>query len=126
MFNPIGYAMEYPLRCTSGSAALVTGQTAIEQSIEQILNTEIGSLPASPFFGSRLPNLLFELEDAVAINVGASYIREAIGAQEGRVRIVSIQGAASGAVVRFTINYAVRATGEMRTMVYPFERTLIR
>jgi len=124
IFDPIGRAMEYPVACATGSAAMVTGDTVLEQSILQILSIDYGSLPATPTMGSRLSKILFQPIDKIAINAGEIYIREAIQQQEPRVNIVSIDAVTDGAAITFTIVYMKKATGELSALPFTFIRKI--
>ena len=126
IFNPYGRAIEYPLRCSNGSAAIVTGVDAVAQAIFQRLGIAYGSLPATPSFGSRLEKILFEPIDSIAVALGATFIREALR-NEGRINVRSVQGEIDSTVtgrINFTIEYELRQTEEIQSLVYPFDRQL--
>ena len=126
LFNSLGRGMEYPLICSNGAAKVVTGDTLLNQAILQLLNTELGSLPATPTFGSRLNIILFEPIDTLAINLGTTYIREAMR-QEGRVNVLSIKGTidpTNNARVLFALTYQERASGDIVSLIYPFDRQI--
>lgn len=126
IFNPYGRGMEYPLRCANGSANVVTGLTLIAQSIIQILGIQQGTLPSNPTLGSRLEKILFEPTDAIAIAIGATFIREAL-LQEGRITVRSVRGeidAYTPSKINFSIEYRVRQTEEIQSVIYPFNREL--
>lgn len=132
IFNYIGIAGEYPLSCKNGSLRIVSGNTAIEMSIKQILGTEKGTLPYNPYFGSDLSKVLFEPSDDVAASLGRTYIVEALRQWEQRIDVIDIsseikretQGNQIVSIVEFGIKYRVKATNEINTFVFPFYREL--
>lgn len=126
IFNPLGTALSVPLYVANGSGKIIEGEDVVAQSIGQIIGTPIGSLPYSPYLGSRLSWLLFEPNDEIAGSLGATYIREALMQQEPRIVVLSVPYTISGATITFTVNYRIKATGERHSRVYPFTRETTR
>ena len=126
VFNPLGTALSFPLYVANGSGKIIEGGEVVQQSIGQIIGTPQGSLPCSPYLGCRLAWLLFEPNDTIAGGLGKTYIREALGQQERRIVVTTITYTSEGTTINFNINYQIKATGEVRSLVYPFTREIVR
>lgn len=135
-FNYIGTSLEYPLAVASGAGRVVSGKAAIEQSINQILSIEVGTLQHNPYFGSRMHQLLFLPNDLVAISLGRTFIVEALNKWEKRIQVMDIEGSNSNetrdengmsvnvSIIRFSITYRIVATNNIENYVFPFYREL--
>ena len=123
----IGTALEYPLACDTGAAALIGSNDVIEASMLQILSTNIGELPFNPYFGSSLERLIAEPSDDIAKSLGRTYIVEALRKWEQRIDVLEVTAeidATARGVVNFAIEYRVRARNDVNTFVFPFYRQL--
>ena len=69
---------------------VVTNEQAINNSIRNIILTDIGSLPGKPTFGSHVRKALFEFIDGVTQKLIETYIASALIKWEPRIRILSI------------------------------------
>jgi phage baseplate assembly protein W len=122
----IGTSVQYPLNVGSGSARIVSGREAIDGSIAQLLGIYYGTLPMSPYFGSKLNRCLFIQEDSLAISLCRTFIKEAL-LQEGRILVLDIIGSINQDVlgrIDFSITYRILASNEVFTFVYPFYRNI--
>lgn len=107
-----------------------TGRTAqpddraahVRNMIEQFLFTNPGERVNRPDFGSGLRNLLFEPSSPQLAEVLRNSIQVGLARWLGDVITVSaVQVDASEGVLRVTIQYALRRTGEVHTEM--FERS---
>jgi len=84
-------------------------------SILHILNTRIGSRVRQPTFGSRLPELVFEPNDDLMIELARSYVEDALAKWEPRITVEDVQvyrDATRGEVVHIRVIFTVNATSE--------------
>jgi len=70
---------------------VTTNEKAINNSIKNILLTQIGSLPGKPTFGSNVPSVLFNFIDGVSQEVLKGYIVSALTIWEPRITILDIK-----------------------------------
>jgi uncharacterized protein len=121
----IGVGLAFPMRLDpSGSIALVTRETKIEQSIRLILATAHGERPMRPDFGSGVHNFVFSSDDAVTAGRLAFEVRAALERWEPRIELVDVSVApddtqGDGCLV-IDVEYVVRGTNDPRNLVFPF------
>jgi uncharacterized protein len=121
----IGVGLAFPMRLDpSGSIALVTRETKIEQSIRLILATAHGERPMRPDFGSGVHNFVFSADDAVTAGRLAFEVRTALERWEPRIDLVDVSVApddthGDGCLV-IDVAYVVRGTNDPRNLVFPF------
>jgi phage baseplate assembly protein W len=121
----IGVGLAFPMRLDpSGSIALVTRETKIEQSIRLILATAHGERPMRPDFGSGVHNYVFSADDAVTAGRLAFEVRTALERWEPRIDLVDVSVApddthGDGCLV-IDVAYVVRGTNDPRNLVFPF------
>ena len=68
----------------------VTNVSAINNAINNILNTKIGSVPGRPDFGSNIHRILFNQLDHITENLLKNYIKEALNLWEPRIFVHSV------------------------------------
>jgi len=120
----LGTGLAFPLRLNQrGEIALVSGEKDIEQSIEIILGTRPGERVMRPTFGCRAQELIFEPRDATTFTLMKTYVEEALKFWEPRINVngidISIDDASDGAVF-VEIQYEIKETHDVRSIVYPF------
>lgn len=120
----IGTGVAFPLRVDRrGGLALVRGGEDVDEAIQLILGTAPGERPMRPQFGCGIHNLVFETIDAAMVARVEREIRAAIDHWEPRVEILDIRVDVSrrgeGELV-IEIDYVLRATNDVRNLVYPF------
>jgi phage baseplate assembly protein W len=120
----LGTGLAFPLRPNQrGEIALVSGEKDIEQSIEIILGTRPGERVMRPTFGCRAQELIFEPRDATTFTLMKTYVEEALKFWEPRINVngidISIDDANDGAVF-VEIQYEIKETHDVRSIVYPF------
>src|SRR5512143_2538239 len=120
----LGNGLSFALRTNPrGEIALVSGTEDIEQAIRIILGTRPGERVMRPTFGCRAHELVFEPMDATTSSLLKSYVQEALEFWEPRIQVLSVEASAEeqteGAVL-VELQYRVRATHDVRSIVYPF------
>lgn len=68
-----------------------TNEQAINNSIRNILTTQIGSVPGKPTFGSDLQSLIFEFIDGITEDAAATLIVEALNRWEPRITVLDVE-----------------------------------
>jgi hypothetical protein len=147
--NPIiGIGWRFPLGIDGrGHVALSSGQQDIEEAIEIILNTPVGTRVMRPTFGCRIHDLNFAPLNASTTTAACHYVEQALSMWEPRIEVLDIQAEAAeiidepGAPLKIApaarnslhrssphalpclllwIRYLVRATHDERALIYPF------
>jgi Bacteriophage baseplate protein W len=120
----LGQGVAFPLRVDRrGGLALVRGEEDIEEAITIILGTAPGERPMRPEFGCGIHDYIFETVDAYTIGRLETEIRLALDRWEPRIEVVDINFDTSAAEVGqllIDIGYVIRATNDIRNLVYPF------
>jgi uncharacterized protein len=122
----IGRGWGAPLRVGGGGGIeLVDGNREIEEAIAVILATAPGERVMRPEFGCRIHELVFSPVNSETLGMAQRYVEEALGRWEPRVDVRSVRMALSSddesnGLLRITVDYAIRATKDERTLVYPF------
>ena len=124
MSDIIGTGIAFPLRIDRlGGLALSTGHTDIEEAIDVILGTAPGERPMRPEFGCGVHNYVFDTIDAYTLGRIDYEVRAALDRWEPRIDVVDIEpdlSRQSDGVLMLDITYRVRATNDIRNLVYPF------
>jgi uncharacterized protein len=124
MSDIIGTGISFPLRIDRlGGLALSTGHTDIEEAIDVILGTAPGERPMRPEFGCGVHNYVFDTIDAYTLGRIDYEIRAALDRWEPRIDVVDIEPDLSRqteGVLMLDITYSIRATNDIRNLVYPF------
>jgi phage baseplate assembly protein W len=124
MADFLGQGVAFPLRVDRrGGLALVRGEEDIEEAITIILGTAPGERPMRPEFGCGIHDYIFETVDAYTIGRLETEIRLALDRWEPRIDVVDISFDTSAADVGqllIDIGYVIRATNDIRNLVYPF------
>jgi phage baseplate assembly protein W len=120
----IGRGILFPLRVDqSGSIALGQGADDIGASIRMALMTAPGERVMRPQFGCRIWDLLFEPINANTLGLMAEAVRDSISQWEPRVDLEEVEvepDPAHEGRVHIRMRYRVRATNDLRNLVYPF------
>ncbi len=129
----LGRGLRFPFGFTqrSGGAQISATTSAehahIQESIVQILGTNIGERFMRPDFGSRLKDLVFEPNDEVLKGLVRHYVIEAIERWEKRVYVTGVSFDESSLtidqnVLLVRISYRVISSQVEGNLVYPFYR----
>ncbi len=119
----IGSGWAFPAAISrTGSVRLVSGVEEVDAAIRMILSTVPGERVMRPDFGCAMWELLFAPLTAGTLGLVEQAVREALERWEPRIALQSV--AATGdqptGTVTITIGYRVRATNDVRNLVFPF------
>ena len=124
MSDIIGTGVAFPLRVDRlGGLALSSGDSDVQEAIDVILGTAPGERPMRPEFGCGIHNYVFETIDASTLAKIEYEIREALDRWEPRIEVLDIEPDLSRVdegVLMIDITYLLRATNDIRNLVYPF------
>jgi uncharacterized protein len=120
----LGSGVAFPLRVDRrGGLALVRAGEDISEAITIILGTAPGERPMRPEFGCGIHNYIFESVDAYTMARLEQEIRIALDRWEPRIEVMDVDFDLSrvehGEVI-IEIGYVLRATNDLRNLVYPF------
>jgi hypothetical protein len=124
MSDIIGTGIAFPLRVDRlGGLALSSGDADVQEAIDVILGTAPGERPMRPEFGCGIHNHVFSNIDASTMARIEVDIREALDRWEPRIEVLDIDPDLSrmgDGVLLIDITYQLRATNDVRNLVYPF------
>jgi hypothetical protein len=124
MSDIIGTGIAFPLRVDRlGGLALSSGDADVQEAIDVILGTAPGERPMRPEFGCGIHNHVFSNIDASTIAEIEVDIREALDRWEPRIEVLDVDPDLSrmgDGVLLIDITYQLRATNDVRNLVYPF------
>ena len=119
----IGAGWSFPTSITpAGTVRLITGAEEIDAAIRMILSTIPGERVMRPEFGCRMWSLIFAPLTAGTLGQIEQYVREALERWEPRIdldRVVAVADQES-AEVKIELDYRLRATNDVRNLVFPF------
>jgi phage baseplate assembly protein W len=125
----LGSGLSFPLRVDArGGLALSHEDEDVREAIQVILGTAPGERPMRPEFGCGIHDYVFESVDAYLVGRLEQEVRRALDRWEPRIDVVSVDlslepsraGAGPEEVVVIDISYRLRATNDVRNLVYPF------
>jgi uncharacterized protein len=124
MSDIIGRGVSFPLRVDRlGGLALSSGDVDVQEAIDVILGTAPGERPMRPEFGCGIHNHVFSNIDAATLARIEVDIREALDRWEPRIDVLDVDPDLSrmdDGVLLIDITYQLRATNDIRNLVYPF------
>ena len=101
----------------------VSDELDIQQSLNIILNTQLGERVMRPDFGASLNDLVFESINANVISDMIARISRAITFFEPRIELDNVsmdRSSETEGVVDIFVNYIVRETNDRGNIVFPF------
>lgn len=120
----IGRGWAFPLRVDArGGIALLEGAEDIDASIRMILSTAPGERLMRPDFGCQIWDLVFSPLEPNTFGMMDYAVRRALVQWEPRVELVDVvvkPSPVEDGQVEILISYRVKATNDMRNLVYPF------
>jgi phage baseplate assembly protein W len=124
MTDIIGTGVAFPLGVDRrGALALAHGDEDVRQAISIILATAPGERPMRPEFGCGVHDYVFDVLDAATLGRMEAEVRRALERWEPRIDVLDVgfelDGSADGPL-SITIEYRLRATNDVRNLVYPF------
>jgi phage baseplate assembly protein W len=118
----LGKGLRSPLvtKTNAGDFEGVSGEENLDQCLLDLVMTRVGERLMNEDLGSQMPAMLFENAAGVVDSL-PYHATEVIKRFEPRVTNVAARARQTEPhVVELTISYTVRATGEVRNLVYPF------
>lgn len=109
----------------TGGIRLSGDQTEIEEAIAIIIGTSPGERVMRPAFGCRIHELVFAPNNAETLGLARRFVQEALGMWEPRIEVESVEVTADMAEadrgrLNIELTYSIRATKDLRSLVYPF------
>ena len=124
MADIIGTGIGFPLRVDArGALKLVSDDEDVREAIVLILSTAPGERPMRPEFGCGVHDYVFDTIDATTVAQMEAEVRDALDHWEPRIDVMDIRfdlERASEGVVAIELDYRLRATNDLRNLVYPF------
>lgn len=99
---------------------LTNDENEIEQAIRIILLTAPGERVMRPDFGCRIHELVFEPNNRATAVQAERYITEALSKWEPRIQVTQVEAKPEDCHLLVFITYAIKATHDERSLVYPF------
>jgi phage baseplate assembly protein W len=122
--NLVGAGVAFPLREDArGGLALSRSHDDVDEAIRLIVGTAKGERPMRPEFGCGIHDYVFESIDSYTLGRIDYEIRLALDRWEPRIDINDIEFDTSEAELGkliIEISYSLRATSDVRNLVYPF------
>jgi len=114
--------MTYPLQLGVAGVRESAGVEKVEESIRIILGTQYGERVMRPRFGSNLRSLAFAPNDVSTANLARYYVTEGLAQSESRIDVldVAVDNDTIRGALLIDITYRLRATQDVRNLVYPF------
>ena len=124
MSDIIGTGIAFPLGVDRrGALALARDDEDVRQAISIILSTAPGERPMRPEFGCGVHDYVFDVLDAATLGQMETEVRRALERWEPRIDVVDVDFELDGnsdGPLEITIEYRLRATNDVRNLVYPF------
>jgi phage baseplate assembly protein W len=124
MTDIIGTGVAFPLGVDRrGSLALASDDEDVHQAITIILATAPGERPMRPEFGCGVHSYVFDVVDAATLGRMEADVRRALERWEPRIDVQSVGFDLDGgpdSPLAITIEYRLRATNDVRNLVFPF------
>lgn len=124
--NFLGTGWSFPPSFDNANFALKTssGEANINQSVDLLLKTPLGSRSLAPQFGSGLFNHLFRRIDATSKEEIIQSVKTALLDNEPRISVESVDLELSdqGVMLELTIGYLIRETNTRHNHVFPFSQ----
>jgi uncharacterized protein len=120
----IGTGIGFPLRVDArGSLKLVSDDEDVREAIVLILSTAQGERPMRPEFGCGIHDYVFDVIDAQTVGRLEYEVRVALDRWEPRIDVLEVRfddSRSREGVVAIEIDYRLRATNDLRNLVFPF------
>jgi uncharacterized protein len=120
----LGRGLAFPFQMDArGAVLLARGEDDIQQSIFIILSTRPGERVMRPTFGCQIYELVFEPRNATTASLIETYVKEALDFWEPRIQVVSVSSsieAEDDGAIMVQINYEIKTSHDVRSIVYPF------
>jgi phage baseplate assembly protein W len=118
-----GRGLGHPLGVSTTGGLRESAQVAkIEESIRIVLGTQRGERVMRPRFGCDLKSLVFAPNNEATANLARYYVEDGLRQWEPRIEVVEVlvTNDTRAIALIIDINYRLRATQDLRSLVYPF------
>jgi uncharacterized protein len=123
-YGHVGRGWAFPLGVDAwGRIAMVEGGDEIDASIRMILSTAPGERVMRPDFGCEIWDLVFAPMEPNTFGMMEYAVRRSLMQWEPRAELKDVRvcpAADEDGMVDIRIDYAIKATNDMRNLVYPF------
>jgi hypothetical protein len=120
----IGTGVGFPLRVDArGGLKLVSDDEDVREAIVLILSTAQGERPMRPEFGCGIHDYVFDTIDPHTMGRLEYEVRVSLDRWEPRIDVMDIRfdlARAAEGLVAIELDYRLRATNDLRNLVYPF------
>lgn len=117
----IGKGLAYPIDIdTEGRASVSVGVDRIEQSLRKIIYTPKGTRYRNKAYGSRIKQVIYDPNDAIASQMSKRFAFEAISENEPRVEFIDCSVQQTDSTINLGIKVRILESNEIRTFVFPF------
>lgn len=119
----IGNGWAFPAAISrNGAVRLVSGVEELDAAIRMILSTVPGERVMRPDFGCSMWEMLFAPLTGGTLGMIEQSVREALERWEPRIELQSVvaDGEQATGTVHIAVAYRVRATNDIRNLVFPF------
>ncbi|MCJ8282008.1 MAG: GPW/gp25 family protein [Rivularia sp. ALOHA_DT_140] len=119
----LGQGWAFPLRVSvQGNLQISPKIKNIEESIQIILQTQLGERVYRPDFGCRLGELVFAPMNTQTLLLAKLYVQEALEKWEPRIVVdaVRVEPDPVRAILGIIVEYHPKDSRESRSLVYPF------
>jgi phage baseplate assembly protein W len=124
MRSIVGTGIAFPVRFDAhGGLTLSEGDDSVRDAIQIILGTAPGERLMRPEFGCRVHELVFDSVDALTAGRIERDVRIALDRWEPRIDVLEVRVPASAdadGALEIEIAYRLRASNDVRNLVYPF------
>jgi len=100
-----GVAFPFRIDPATGGVALARGPDKIRQNVRLILGTRLGERPMLREFGTRLPSLVHDPNDAVLADLAQRQAKEALLQWEPRILVAETRVEQSEGELRMRLSY---------------------
>lgn len=100
-----GMAFPFRIDPVTGGVALARGPDKIRQNVRLILGTRLGERPMLREFGTRLPSLVHDPNDAVLADLAQRQAKEALLQWEPRILVAETRVEQSEGELRMRLSY---------------------
>ena len=122
----IGSGWAFPLRPSPrGGIELSSAEQDIEEAIYIILMTAKGERRMRPEFGCGIHELVYAPDNATTHGLIVHHVQEALGWWEPRIEVQEVVVSPDrndSARLFVDVRYRIKATNDVRNLVYPFYR----
>lgn len=125
LYEYLGKGFMFPIQPNAiGGIVYLTDVALINQSINDILDTPIGSRFYNEEYGSNIRKLTFEQNDSILYGLLYTFIKTALSNWEKRITVDSINFNNGLNYIECNIRYTILASNEVNSFIYPFYRKI--